>query len=129
MTDAKPTVARGIRGAITLEENTRDAIMDATEELLQAMTAANDIDSADLAGVYFTVTADIDAEFPAAAARERLDWRFVPLINSVEIPVTGSMPMCIRVMMFWNTVKSQQEVRHVYLKGAVKLRADITDAQ
>ena len=103
--------------------------MDATEELLLAMTSANGIDSEDLAAVYFTATSDLNANFPAAAARERLDWRFVPLINSVEIDVPGSMPKCIRVLMFWNTTKSQRDITHIYLKDAVKLRADIADAQ
>lgn len=120
---------RGVRGAITLDGNSRAEILDSTEELLQAMITANGIDSDDLAAVYFTVTSDLDAEFPAAAARERLDWRFVPLINSVEIDVPGSMPRCIRVLMFWNTMLTQREVKHIYLNDAVKLRADIADAQ
>lgn len=129
MTAALPTVTRGVRGAITLSSNTRDEIMDATEELLRAMTSANGIRGEDIGAVYFTVTADLDAEFPAAAARERLDWRFVPLINSREIAVPGSMPKCIRVLMLWNTTTTQEEVSHIYLRDAVKLRSDIADAQ
>ena len=129
MTEPLPMVTRGVRGAITLSENTRDEIMDATEELLRAMTSANGIEGEDIGAVFFTVTADLDAEFPAAAARERLDWRFVPLLNSREISVPGSMPKCIRVLMFWNTTKPQREVSHIYLKDAVKLRSDIADAQ
>ena len=129
MPEPKSTTTRGVRGAITLDTNTREEIMDATEELLLAMTSANDINSEDLGAVYFTATSDLNANFPAAAARERLDWRFVPLINSVEIDVPGSMPRCIRVLMFWNTTKSQTDITHIYLKDAVKLRADIADAQ
>lgn len=129
MTAALPIVTRGVRGAITLSSNTRDEIMDATEELLRAMTSANGIEGEDIGAVYFTVTADLDAEFPAAAARERLDWRFVPLINSTEIAVPGSMAKCIRVLMLWNTTTTQQEVAHIYLRDAVKLRSDIADAQ
>ena len=129
MSEPLPKVTRGVRGAITLSENTRDEIMDATEELLRAMTSANGIEGEDIGAVFFTVTADLDAEFPAAAARERLDWRFVPLLNSREISVPGSMSKCIRVLMFWNTTKPQREVSHIYLRDAVKLRSDIADAQ
>jgi chorismate mutase len=123
------TVVRGIRGATTVPENSRAAIMDATEELLNEMVAANAIDSTDVGAVYFTLTADLNAEFPAVAARERLGWRLVPLINSREIERPGSMPRCVRVMLFLNTSKSQDEIRHIYLREAVVLRADITDAQ
>ena len=123
------TAVRGVRGAITVPENSRQDIMDATEELLNEMVAANDIASEDIAAVYFTLTADLNAEFPAVAARERLRWRLVPLINSIEIDRPGSMRKCIRVMLFLNTSKSQQDIRHIYLRDAVVLRADITDAQ
>ena len=133
MPNETPTVTRtrGVRGAITLNDvdDTRAEVMDATEELLCAMINANDIDSEDIAAVYFTVTSDIQAEFPAAAARERLGWRFVPLLNSVEIDVPGAMPRCIRVLIFLNTIKSQREISHIYLRDAVKLRTDIADAQ
>ena len=103
--------------------------MDATEELLQEMVSANDIASEDIAAVYFTLTADLNAEFPAVAARERLGWRLVPLINSVEIERPGSMRKCVRVLLYLNTDKSQAEIKHIYLRDAVVLRADITDAQ
>ena len=103
--------------------------MDATEELLIEMVSANEVDSSDIAAVYFTLTADLNAEFPAVAARERLGWRLVPLINSIEIQRPGSMPKCVRVMLFLNTTKSQEEIRHIYLRDAVVLREDITDAQ
>ncbi len=123
------TAVRGIRGAITVSANVREEIMDATQELLTEMVSANDVASEDLGAVYFTMTKDLNAEFPAVAARERLGWRLVPLINSIEIDRPGSMSKCIRVLMYWNTTRSQSEVRHVYLRDAVALRSDITDAQ
>ncbi len=123
------TAVRGIRGAITVSANVREEIMDATQELLTEMVSANDVASEELGAVYFTMTKDLNAEFPAVAARERLGWRLVPLINSIEIDRPGSMSKCIRVLMYWNTTRSQSEVRHVYLRDAVALRADITDAQ
>ncbi len=123
------TAVRGIRGAITVSANVRDEIMDATEQLLNEMVAANDVSSEDLGAVYFTLTSDLNAEFPAVAARERLGWRLVPLINSIEIDRPGAMSKCIRVLMYWNTTRSQAEIRHIYLRDAIALRADITDAQ
>jgi chorismate mutase len=103
--------------------------MDATEDLLNEMVSANAIESDDIAAVYFTLTSDLNAEFPAVAARERLGWRLVPLINSIEIDRPGSMRRCVRVLLFLNTSKSQEDIRHIYLRDAVVLRADITDAQ
>ena len=123
------TAVRGVRGASTVPENTRETIMDATEELLNEMVSANDIAPENIAAVYFTLTSDLNAEFPAVAARERLGWRLVPLINSIEIDRPGSMPRCVRVLLFLNTDKSQEEIKHIYLRDAVVLRADITDAQ
>ena len=103
--------------------------MDATEELLNEMVSANDIAPENIAAVYFTLTSDLNAEFPAVAARERLGWRLVPLINSIEIDRPGSMPKCVRVLLYLNTDKSQEEIKHIYLRDAVVLRADIADAQ
>lgn len=123
------TAVRGLRGATTVLENSQDEIMDATEELLNEMIAANDIESQDIAAVFFTLTRDLDAEFPAVAARERLGWNLVPLINAIEVARPGSMPKCIRIMLLLNTDKSQEDIRHIYLREAVVLRADITDAQ
>lgn len=123
------TAVRGIRGATTVVANTPEEIVDATEELLNAMVTANGVESQDLAAVYLTLTNDLNAEFPAVAARERLGWRLVPLINSVEVDKPGSMPRCIRVLMYWNTSLTQSEIKHIYLRDAVVLRADITDAQ
>lgn len=120
---------RGVRGATTADSNERQAVLDATAELLKEMLAQNDIDSDDLAAVQFTTSPDLVAEFPAVAAREALGWKYVPLINAVEIDRPGAQPLCIRILMFWNTERAQAEIKHVYLKDAVKLRADLASAQ
>jgi chorismate mutase len=122
------TKLRGVRGATTAEANTREAIIAATEELLRAIVDENAVDSDDLAAVQFTTSPDLNAEFPAVAARERLGWDAVPLLNAHEMSVPHGMRHCIRVLMFWNTEKSQREIRHVYLKGAVNLRKDLAGA-
>lgn len=119
---------RGVRGATTASANERAAIIDATEELLRAMTDANAIDPEDLAAVHLTTSPDLVAEFPAVAARERLGWVYVPLINSHEMAVPHGQARCIRALMLWNTEKSQREIRHVYLRDAVNLRKDIAAA-
>ena len=125
------TKLRGVRGATTLDTkdtNSRDAIVAATEELLRAMVEANAIDSDDLAAVQFTASPDLVAEFPAVAARERLGWDYVPLLNAHEMSVPHGMKRCIRILMLWNTEKSQREIRHVYLRSAVALRKDLAEA-
>jgi chorismate mutase len=115
---------RAIRGAITVESNTREAILRGTEELLLAMVTRNVLHKDDMVNVIFTVTPDLDAEFPAAAAR-RLGWALVPLLCAREIPVPGALPFVVRVLIQAYTTRSQAEVKHVYLKDAVKLRDDI----
>lgn len=115
---------RGIRGATTVEANTAEAILDATGELLAAMGEANGLAAEDIASAVFTVTADLDAAFPAQAARQ-LGWHQVPLLDALEIPVPGSLPRCVRVLLHWNTSRSQAEIRHVYLRGAAGLRPDL----
>ena len=120
---------RGVRGAITAEEDSREAILNATKELLQKMLEANQISHfEDIGAMFFTLTDDLRAAFPAEAARH-LGMQTVPLINSTEIPVPGSLRKVIRVMMLWNTEKTQREVRHVYLRGATVLRPDLESAQ
>jgi len=116
---------RGVRGATTVPANDADAILAATENLLTAMVAANDIDVADLAAAYFTTTKDLDAAFPAKAAR-LLGWRFVPLLDAWEIPVPDSLPRCVRALLLWNTDRSQQEIVHVYQRKAESLRPDLS---
>lgn len=120
---------RGVRGATTADTNDREAVIEATAELLREMLNANGIDSEDLAAVQFTTSPDLVAEFPAVAAREKLDWKFVPLLNAVEIDRPGAQSLCIRILMFWNTDRAQSDVKHVYLKGAVNLRVDLASAQ
>ncbi|RIH88372.1 Chorismate mutase AroH [Meiothermus luteus] len=122
-------MVRGVRGAITVEEDTREAILSATRELLQKMLEANQITDYDSIGaMIFTLTDDLKAAFPAEAARQ-LGMQMVPLINSREIPVPGALPRVIRVMMLWNTDIPQKQVKHVYLREAVRLRPDLESAQ
>ncbi|WP_018466393.1 chorismate mutase [Calidithermus timidus] len=122
-------MVRGVRGAITVEENSREAILSATRELLEKMLEINQISDFDTIGaMIFTLTDDLNAAFPAEAARQ-LGMQMVPLINSREVPVPGSLPRVIRVMMLWNTTLPQKQVRHVYLREAVRLRPDLESAQ
>lgn len=120
---------RGVRGATTADSNSRDAIIDATSALLKNMLETNRIDPDDLASVQFTTSPDLVAEFPAVAAREHLGWKYVPLINGVEIDRPNAKRLCIRVLMLWNTTTAQSAVKHVYLKEAVDLRSDLSSAQ
>jgi len=115
---------RGIRGAITVEENTAAAIYSATRELLLTIKEKNDFEPEDVAGILFTMTSDLDAAFPARAARE-LGWTYVPLLCASELDVSGGLEKCIRVMLFVNTEKAPSEINHVYLRGASSLREDL----
>jgi chorismate mutase len=121
------TSALGIRGAITADANTKEAIIGATEELLMAMVKANGIAEDDIAAVFFTTTGDLNAEFPAVAARVRLGWQRTALMNSQEMDVPDGTPLVIRVMLLANTDKSKDDLVHVYLKGARTLRARGTE--
>lgn len=112
---------RGIRGATTVERNERAEILAATTELLQVMIRQNDLQSEDIASAIFSLTDDLDAEFPAVAARA-LGWTEVPLMCTREIPVPGSLRMCIRVLLHVNTTRSASEIQHVYIRGATNLR-------
>ena len=122
-------MVRGIRGAITVEEDTPEAIHQATRELLLKMLEANGIQSyEELAAVIFTVTEDLTSAFPAEAARQ-IGMHRVPLLSDREVPVPGSLPRVIRVLALWNTDTPQDRVRHVYLREAVRLRPDLESAQ
>jgi len=114
---------RGIRGATTVTDNTREAILAASKELLQKMVEVNDVEIKDIAGILLTTTPDINAEFPAAAARE-LGWTQVALLCGHEMDVPGSLPRCLRVLMLFNTEKSNEEIVHVYLREAQSLRTE-----
>jgi chorismate mutase len=118
-----PIYCRGIRGATTVEANTRDEILRATRELLQQIIQANDLRTEDVGSAIFTTTPDLNAEFPAVAARQ-LGWHDVPLMCGHEMTVPGALDRCVRVLIHWNTQKLQQEIVHVYTKGAVNLRPD-----
>jgi chorismate mutase len=116
---------RGVRGATTIASNTREEILTATRQLLALMIRRNGIESRDVASALFSTTPDIDAEFPALAARQ-LGWLDVPLLCSHEMAVPGSLPMCIRVMIHWNTDKPQNEIEHIYVRDAKRLRPDLS---
>ncbi len=118
------TVLRGIRGAITVERNSAEEIVSATRELLQTIINENELDPEDIASAFFTVTADLNAEFPASAARE-MGWKYVPLLCSTEIDVPGRLGRCIRVLVHVNTQKSQIDLKHIYLRDAARLREDL----
>ena len=112
---------RGIRGATTVEQNDREEILTATKELLELLIAKNDLQKEDVASVIFSMTDDLDADFPALAARD-LGWTEVALICMREIPVPNSLRKCIRILLHVNTERSAGEIQHVYIRGAVKLR-------
>jgi chorismate mutase len=116
---------RGIRGATTADSNTREDILKATRQLLALMIRQNGIDPNDLASAFFSTTVDLDAEFPALAARQ-LGWLNVALLCTHELDVPGSLRKCIRVLLHWNTSKAASEVMHVYIKGATALRPDLS---
>ena len=116
---------RGIRGATTAGADDKQEVLAATRELLKAILASNpDLEAGDIASVIFTVTEDLVSAFPAQAARD-LGWTLVPMMCSREIPVPASLSHAIRVLIHWNTEKAQSEIKHVYLREAVKLRPDL----
>jgi chorismate mutase len=119
---------RGIRGATIVPQDQPEAILAGTRALLSAILEANpSLQTQDLASGHFTVTDDLCSAYPAQAARE-MGWTHVPMICSREIPVPGSMPRCIRVLLHWNTDLPQDAIRHVYLGAAASLRPDLTVA-
>ena len=123
------TACRGIRGATTAATNTRDDILSATRELLERLVLRNGIQPEDIAAIFFTVSEDLDAEYPALAARQ-LGWTDSALLCAREIPVPGRrVARCIRVLLLANTTRSAAEVRHVYLRDAVALRPNRADTE
>jgi chorismate mutase len=118
------TACRGVRGATTVDRNDREEILTATRQLVALMVRRNDIDHRDVASAIFTTTPDLDAEFPALAARQ-LGWLDVPLLCGHEIAVPGGLQKCIRVLVHWNTDRPQSEIHHVYVRDAVRLRPDL----
>lgn len=114
---------RGVRGAITVEENTAEAILAATREMLINIIWFNGITPEDVASAYFTTTPDLNATYPALAARQ-LGWYDAALLCGHEMQVPGGLPRCIRVLLHWNTTKRANEIVHVYLREARNLRPD-----
>lgn len=117
-------MVRAIRGATTASENTREAIIGATLELLEEIESQNDLKRADAISIIFTITSDLTAVFPAAAARE-MGLTFVPLLDMAAPAIDGSLEKCIRIMIHINTDKTKEEINHVYLRGAKVLRPDL----
>lgn len=120
--DAAAVRCRGVRGATFIDEDTPEAILAGTRELLSAITRANGIVTEDIASAFFTSTADLRSAFPARAARD-LGWTDVPLLGATEIDKPDGPPRCIRVLLHWNTSRRQDEVVHVYLRGSDAMRA------
>ncbi|BCL84104.1 chorismate mutase [Ktedonobacteria bacterium brp13] len=118
---SKDIYCRGIRGATTVEHNDREEIVTATTELLQLLIERNDLHPDDIVSAIFSMTEDLDAEFPAVAAR-KLGWVESALMCTREIPVPGSLGKCIRVLIHVNTTRSIAEIQHIYIKGAATLR-------
>lgn len=118
-------MVRGVRGATTAISNDPEAIRGATRKLLVALSKANALNTNDIAAVIFSSTPDLNAAFPAAAARE-MGWNDVPLFGTQEIDCPTGVPLCIRILILLNTEKSQQEIQSIYQAGAVVLRPDLS---
>jgi chorismate mutase len=113
---------RGIRGATTVDDNTREDTLAAAKELLQEMVQANGVQEEEIACIFFTTTPDVNRAFPAAAARE-LGFSQAPMLCGHEMNVPGSLPMCLRILILFNTEKGAEEIVHIYIKGARELRS------
>ena len=118
--------SRGIRGAITVEFDTPDNIKEATIELVTEILEKNSIKTEDISHVIFTLTKDLKSAFPAKFAREYLNFSSVPMMCFNELQIDGSLEKCLRILIVVNTEKQQEEIQHVYLKGAKVLRSDLT---
>ncbi|WP_028593538.1 chorismate mutase [Paenibacillus assamensis] len=116
---------RGIRGATTVQANDADEILQATSELLDEIVQRNGVEPESISSVWITMTEDLNATFPARAIRTLPNWELVPIMCALEIPVEGSLPKCIRLMVHINTEKSQEAIQHVYLKESAQLRPDL----
>ena len=114
---------RGVRGATVATENTKEAIFEATRELLERLVEANGIRAEDVASALFSTTRDLNAEFPAIAARQ-IGWTDIALMCMHEMDVPHGLSQCVRILIHWNTDKRANEIRHVYIRGAEKLRPD-----
>ncbi|MCG6892769.1 MAG: chorismate mutase [Desulfobacteraceae bacterium] len=122
--EEKATVmCRGVRGATTVEENSTEAILEATREMLYIIIRANSMHPADVASAYFTTSVDLNATYPALAARQ-LGWYDAALLCGHEMQVPDGIERCIRVLIHWNTTRRLEDIVHVYLRGAKGLRPD-----
>ena len=119
----RTVLCRGVRGATTVTENKKEAILEATREMMYIIIRANGMRAADVASAYFTTTVDLDATYPALAARQ-LGWYDAALLCGHEIQVPDGLPRCIRVLIHWNTNRRDTEIVHVYLREAKSLRPD-----
>jgi chorismate mutase len=117
-------LVRGIRGATTVDSNSKEEIIEKTKELLITLKKENDFKIEDIVSIFFSITSDLNAAFPAQSARE-LGWNRVPLFDMQEIDIPGSLPRCIRVLIQINCQKSQTEIKHCYLRRAEILRKDL----
>lgn len=117
---------RGIRGAITVNDNTIPSVKSAVIELIEEIKKINNIDETDISHVIFTLTKDIDCVYPAKIAREEFpSWKYVPMMCVNEMSIVNSLEKCLRVLIVINTELEQNEIKHIYLKGAIKLREDL----
>lgn len=117
---------RAIRGATTATDNTVEDMREAVSELLDKIESYNQLNLEDVVSVIFTATSDLDAIFPAAIARERQNWDHIPLLDIQQMHVKGSLSKCIRILIYFNTVKHQNEIYHLYLRKAQDLRPDLS---
>lgn len=118
-------ITRGIRGAITVDENNVESLKSATVEVLTSIIKENSINIEDISHVIFSLTPDVNCAFPAKFAREELSFDYVPMECYQELDVLTGLKKCLRVLVTVNTEKSQKELRHIYLKGAEVLRSDL----
>lgn len=118
---------RGVRGATTIERDEPELIYEETAKLVKEIVKENNIQTEDIVSVLISTTPDIHSAFPAKAVRTIEGWQYVPTMCMHEMNVPGALPLCIRVLMHVNTNLTQQEIRHVYLNGAVKLRPDLVE--
>ena len=119
---------RGIRGATTVDENSKESILSRSKELLLSLQKANHFNIEDIVSIFFSMTSDLNTAFPAEAARQ-LGWNKVPLFGMQESDVAGGLGKCIRILIQMNSNKIQDEIRHCYLHKAKRLRRDLADTE
>ncbi len=120
------SLIRGVRGATTIQSDTVELIQEETERLVLEMVKKNNVNPDDVASVIISTTTDISSSFPAKAVRSIPGWTFVPVMCTHEMDVPEAIRLCIRVLMHVNTNLAQQDIHHIYLNGAMKLRPDLS---